>query len=140
MPFQLATFAFWSGVYNAGLALVLLFPAAYPMFGLNICSPVWAWLISGFLGFTSAVLILSSRDLPARASFVYWEALLRYVAALVLSPAHPQWKNKPTFDAVLKGDLAGAAAIRSAILGLVVATPSLTGKCVTGRRLDISGF
>ena len=87
MPFQLATFVFWSGVYNAGLALVLLFPAAYPMFGLNICSPVWAWLISGFLGFTSAVLILSSRDLPARASFVYWEALLRYVAALVLIPA-----------------------------------------------------
>ena len=31
--------------------------------------------------------ILSSRDLSHRATFVYWESLLRYVAALVLVPA-----------------------------------------------------
>lgn len=37
--------------------------------------------------FTSVVSILSSRDLRRRAAFVYWESLLRYIAALVLVPA-----------------------------------------------------
>lgn len=31
-------------------------------------------------------MILSSRDLRRRAAFVYWESLLRYIAALVLIP------------------------------------------------------
>jgi len=35
---------------------------------------------------------------------------------------------------------ASAAAIKSAILGSVVLTPSLSGKTVTGGRLDVSGF
>jgi hypothetical protein len=87
MPFRMPQFVFWSGVYNAGLAGVLLCPPVYRTLGLNICSPVWGWLIAGFLAFTSAVLILSSRDLTARASLVYWEAPLRYVAAVVLIPA-----------------------------------------------------
>jgi hypothetical protein len=87
MPFSMRSFIVWSGIYNAGLAAVLLCPPAYQLLGLNICSPVWGWLIAGFLAFTAAVLILSARDLPARASFVYWESLLRYVAALLLIPA-----------------------------------------------------
>lgn len=87
MPFSMRTFVFWTGVYNTGLALVLLCPPVYRALGLNICAPVWGWLIAGFLGFTAAVLVLSSRDLRRRASLVYWEALLRYVAALVLIPA-----------------------------------------------------
>jgi hypothetical protein len=33
------------------------------------------------------VLVYASRDLPRRASLVYWEALLRFVAALILIPA-----------------------------------------------------
>jgi len=44
-------------------------------------------LLAGFLGFTCAVLILASRDLRRRASLVYWESLLRYVAALLFIPA-----------------------------------------------------
>lgn len=35
---------------------------------------------------------------------------------------------------------ASASAIKSAILGSVVSTPSLTGKTVTGGRLNVSGF
>jgi len=35
---------------------------------------------------------------------------------------------------------ATAAQIKTAILGSVVATPSLAGKCVTGGRLNVSGF
>jgi len=87
MQFKMASFVFWSGVYNAGLTLFLLFPPIYRAMGLNICSPLWGWLIAGFLAFTSVVLIHSSRDLLHRASLVYWEALLRYVAALLLIPA-----------------------------------------------------
>jgi len=87
MPFKMTPFIFWSGVYNAGLAIFLLFPPLYRELGMNICDPVWGWLIAGFLGFTSAVLILASRDLRRRATFVYWESLLRYIAALVLIPA-----------------------------------------------------
>ncbi len=35
---------------------------------------------------------------------------------------------------------ATAAQIKTAILGSVIATPSLAGKCVTGGRLNVSGF
>jgi hypothetical protein len=87
MPFKMTPFVFWSGVYNAGLALFLLFPPLYRALGLNIPAPLWGWLIAGFLGFTSVVLILASRDLRRRASLVYWESLLRYIAVLLLIPA-----------------------------------------------------
>ena len=59
----------------------------YAAINLYFCSPIWGWLIAGFLAFTAAVLILASRDLRRRASLVYWESLLRYVAALVLIPS-----------------------------------------------------
>lgn len=87
MPFKMTTFIFWSGVYNAGLALTLMFPPVYRALGLNIPTPFWGWLVGSFLAFTSAVLILSSRDLRRRASLVYWESFLRYLAALLLVPA-----------------------------------------------------
>jgi hypothetical protein len=87
MPFKMSSFVFWSGVYNAALAFFLLFPPLYRAVGLNVCSPVWAWLIAGFLGYTSVALIYASRDLTRRATLVYWEALLRFVAALILIPA-----------------------------------------------------
>lgn len=83
----MTTFIFWSGVYNGGLALTLMFPPVYRVLGLNIPTPFWGWLVGSFLAFTSAVLILSSRDLRRRASLVYWESFLRYLAALLLVPA-----------------------------------------------------
>lgn len=87
MPLKMSQFVYWSGVYNAGLALFLLFPPAYRALGLNVPAPLWGWLIAGFLAYTSVVLILASRDLRRRASLVYWEALPRYVAAFLLIPA-----------------------------------------------------
>ena len=83
----MTTFVFWSGVYNAVLAFFLLFPPLYQALGLNVPAPLWGWLVAGFLAFTSAALILASRDLRRRASLVYWESLLRYIAALLLIPA-----------------------------------------------------
>ena len=87
MPFKMKSFIFWSGVYNAGLALILTFPPVYRWLGLNIPTPLWGWLVAGFLGYTSMALILASRDLRHRAAFVYWESILRYIAALLLIPA-----------------------------------------------------
>ena len=87
MPFKMSPFVFWSGIYNAGLALFLLFPPLYRSLGLNFPAPFWGWLVGGFLAYTSATLILSSRNLSQRASYVYWEAFLRYIAALLLVPA-----------------------------------------------------
>jgi hypothetical protein len=87
MLFKVASFVFWSGVYNGALAFSLVFPPLYRSIGLNVCSPVWGWLIAGFLAYTSAVLIFASRDLVRRGHLVYWESLLRYVAAAVLIPA-----------------------------------------------------
>ncbi len=87
MPFRMARFVFWTGIYNAGLALVLVFPPLYRALGLSICTPVWAWLIAGFLAYTSVALIYASRDLARRGALVYWESLLRYFAAIVLVPA-----------------------------------------------------
>jgi hypothetical protein len=87
MPFKMTTFIFWSGIYNAGLALTLIFPPVYRWLGLNVPAPLWGWLVAGFLAYTSAALILASRDLHHRASFVYCESLLRYIEALLLIPA-----------------------------------------------------
>lgn len=87
MALKMARFVYWSGMYNAGLAVVLLFPAFYLSLGLNIPAPIWGWLVSGFLAYTSVVLILSSHDLRQRASLVYWESILRYIAAFLLISA-----------------------------------------------------
>lgn len=87
MPFKMQNFVFWSGIYNAGLALVLTCPPVYRLVGLNIPAPLWGWLLAGFLAFTSVVLILAARNLRSRAVFVYWESILRYIAALLLVPA-----------------------------------------------------
>ncbi len=87
MPFSMKNFVFWSGVYNVGLALTLTCPPFYRLLGLNVPAPLWGWLVAGFLAFTSAVLILAARDLCHRATFVYWESILRYIAALLLVPA-----------------------------------------------------
>jgi hypothetical protein len=84
---KIKSFVFWTGVYNAALALTLTCPPVYRGLGLNIPAPFWGWLLAGFLAFTSAALILASRDLRHRAAFVYWESLLRYIAALLIIPA-----------------------------------------------------
>ncbi|MGZ8214217.1 MAG: hypothetical protein ACXWTP_06930 [Methylosarcina sp.] len=87
MTFKMVTFVHWTGIYNGALAGTLLFPPIYRALGLNIPAPLWGWLVAGFLAYTGAALILATRDLRRRASFVYWESLLRYVAALLLIPA-----------------------------------------------------
>jgi len=75
-----------SGVWNLGLALFLVYPPLYRP-ALNLSQPLWGWLLSGFLLYTSAVLIIGGRDVGKYGSIVVHEAFLRFIAAVLLIPA-----------------------------------------------------
>jgi hypothetical protein len=82
MPFNRVVF--WSGIWNVGLGLILVTPPIREFLGVRIPDPFWPWIVAVFLWYTSATLILSSRDLQSFASIIYWEALLRFAAVVVL--------------------------------------------------------
>lgn len=88
---------FVSGIWNFALGAGLLVPAIAEGIGMRIPHPFWGWLVCGFLWFTSAVLIMASRDLKRRASFVYWEAFLRYIAAALLLTIGPEVFGWPSW-------------------------------------------
>ncbi len=75
---------FWSGIWNIGLGIILVTPPITQFLGMHIPNPFWPWIAAAFLWYTSAVLILASRDVQLFASFIYWEALLRFLAVLIL--------------------------------------------------------
>ena len=75
---------FWSGIWNIGLGFILVTPPITQFLGMHIPNPFWPWIVAAFLWYTSAVLILASRDVQQFASFIYWEALLRFLAVLIL--------------------------------------------------------
>ena len=82
MPFNQVVF--WSGLWNIGLGLILVTPQIREFLGVRIPDPFWPWIVAVFLWYTSATLILSSRDVQKFASVIYWEALLRFAAVIVL--------------------------------------------------------
>lgn len=86
MSFDISRFVYWTGVYNLGLMLGVGISGFSPVFGIRFCSPAWALLIAGFLGFTAVVLLFSSRNLKLFAPLVFWEAILRFVAFAVIVP------------------------------------------------------
>lgn len=75
---------FWSGIWNIGLGLSLVIPPITEFLGVQIPNPFWPCIVAAFLWYTSAVLILSSRDVQTFASIIYWEALLRFAAVAIL--------------------------------------------------------
>jgi len=77
---------FWSGIWNIGLGLTLISPPIVQLLGVQTPNPFWPLIVAGFLWYTSATLIVSSRDVRQFASLIYWEALLRFfaVAALIV--------------------------------------------------------
>ena len=75
---------FWSGIWNICLGITLIVPPINQYLGMQIPNPFWPWVAAAFLWYTSAVLILSSRHVNLFASFIYWEALLRFLAVLIL--------------------------------------------------------
>src|SRR6185369_8516508 len=75
---------FWSGIWNIGLGLSLIIPPITEFLGVQIPNPFWPCIVAAFLWYTSAVLILSSRDVQTFASIIYWEAILRFAAVAIL--------------------------------------------------------
>ena len=51
---------------------------------MQIPNPFWPWMVAVLLWYTSATLIISSRDVQVFASIIYWEALLRFAAVAAL--------------------------------------------------------
>ena len=75
---------FWFVVWNVGLGIILVTPPVREFLGLQIPNPFWPCIVAAFLWYTSATLIISSRDIQVFASIVYWEALLRFAAVGLL--------------------------------------------------------
>ena len=75
---------FWSGIWNIGLGLTLVTPPVAQLLGVQIPNPFWPLIVAGFLWYSSATLIVSSRDVGRFASIIYWEALLRFFAVTAL--------------------------------------------------------
>jgi hypothetical protein len=75
---------FWSGLWNICLGLILVVPPIRNLLGVHIPNPFWPSIVAAFLWYTSATLILSSYDIRKFASFIYWEALLRFAAVGLL--------------------------------------------------------
>ena len=81
---DLRSFVFYTGLYNAGLATALLFPAfSFGLLGLELHYP-GNIMIAGFLYFTVALLIYCSRDVKKYATIIYYEGLLRLGEAAIM--------------------------------------------------------
>ena len=74
-------FIFWTGVYNIIAGFTFLFPDFASRLGVTLpASNVWVWTVAIAIIYLGVALILCSRDLNNRATFVYWEGLLRLTA------------------------------------------------------------
>lgn len=80
----LSKFVYWAGVYNLALAAGMAIPAVTRALGINIADPVLGQLIAGFLLFTAAIQMFGSRDLPTYGWAIFWEGILRWIAAALL--------------------------------------------------------
>ena len=72
-----------SGFWNLILSLYI-FANGIAALNRDIQEAYFDFFLSLFLSFTSAALILSSRDLARRASIVFWEGYLRFAAGILL--------------------------------------------------------
>jgi len=75
---------FWSGIWNIGLGLIVITPPITRFLGMETPNPFWPSIVAALLWYTAAVLVLASRDVKQFASFVYWEAILRFLVVVIL--------------------------------------------------------
>lgn len=83
---SLANFVYWAGIYNLALAIGMAVPAVHGALGINIADPVLGKLIAGFLVFTAVIQMFGARDLPVFGWTIFWEGILRWIAAALLVP------------------------------------------------------
>ena len=96
---------------------------------MRIPDPFWPWLVAAFVWYTSATLVLSSRDVERFASIIYWEALLRFAAVIILMA------YGLTYVGVLPSLLFAATDFAWGVV-LVVGLRRLTGRSHSSLLLD----
>lgn len=82
----LSKFVYWGGIYNLILAAGMAIPAVHHFLGINISDPVLGQMISGFLLFSAIAQLFGSRDLRTYGWLIFWEGILRWIAAALLIP------------------------------------------------------
>jgi len=81
-------FVYFCGIYNLIITVCLSFPSIpRALLGLNFCGDMEGRLVGVLLFYTAVVQIYASRDVKKRASLIYYEALVRFVAGFVIIPA-----------------------------------------------------
>lgn len=80
----LSKFVFGAGVYNLLLALGLCLPPVTGWLGLVIADQALALIIAALLVFTAVAQIVGSRNLQTYAWLIFWEGLVRWMAAAIL--------------------------------------------------------
>ncbi len=82
------TFVFWTGVYDILLGAGFFIPQLPDLLGIKEPqSNFYTLLPATLIVYLGILLIISSRDLEARAPIVYWEGILR-IAGFVLAAGY----------------------------------------------------
>ena len=81
---KLSIFVKCAGFYNLLLGIGIATPFVTGLLRIEICDYALNLLIAAFLFYTAVVQIIASRDLKLFAQFIYWEGILRGMAAAIL--------------------------------------------------------
>lgn len=83
---SLSRFVRAAGIYNLLLAVGMASPFVTNFLQINICDYALSLLIAAFLIFTAAVQVIAARDLRSYGWLIFWEGILRWMAAALLIP------------------------------------------------------
>ena len=79
-------FVFWTGIYDIVMAGSLACPWVVRMLGVPLPeSYFWLWFAAVLVMYLGVLLVISSRNLKARAPVIYWEGILRLVGFLLMA-------------------------------------------------------
>ena len=79
-------FVFWTGIYDIVMAGTLACPRVVKMLRVPLPdSYFWLWFAAALVMYLGVVLVISSRNIKARAPLIYWEGILRLVGFLLMA-------------------------------------------------------
>jgi hypothetical protein len=79
-------FVFWTGIYDIVMASTISCPWVVKMLGVPLPeSYFWLWFAAALVIYLGVVLVISSRNMTARAPLIYWEGILRLVGFVLMA-------------------------------------------------------
>ena len=79
-------FVFWTGIYDIVMAGTISCPWVAKMLGVPLPeSYFWLWFAAALVIYLGVVLVISSRNMKARAPVIYWEGILRLVGFVLMA-------------------------------------------------------